>query len=276
MQVTLLWLALSVYGLGIALTVPSVIRRRASLHPASLVALGLGLLLHAAGFALPAAEAHRLPLTDVRNSLSFFALLVAGAFFLAYLRYRITALGLFMLPLVFVLTLVSALRPEDSFASAAFRGRWLLVHTASVFLGYTGFFLSFVAATMYLIQESELKSKRPRAFYYRLPPLEVCDEIYYRSLIFGFPFLTLGILTGFVWASRAWTGAWVFDPKILASLLTWLIYLLLLSTRLSGSWRGHRAAYVAIFGFLAVMTTFVGVSLLSGQHGYFPKPGDIP
>jgi ABC-type uncharacterized transport system permease subunit len=218
----------------------------------------------------------RLPVTDVRTALSFFALLVTAAFFFVYLRYRITALGLFMLPLVFVLTLISGLRPGDSFASAGFGTRWLLVHTASIFLGYTGFFLTFVAAVMYLIQERELKSKRPKAFYYRLPSLEVCEELYYRSLVFGLPFLSLGILTGFVWASRAWKGPWELDPKIVASLVTWLIYLILFSTRLSGSWRGRRAAYVAIFAFVAVMMTFVGVSVVSGQHGYFPNPGSSP
>jgi len=276
MQATPLWLALAVYGLGILLTIPSVIRRRASLHPASLVALGLGLALHGAAFAIPAFQTHRLPVSDVRTALSFFALLVTAAFFFVYRGYRITALGVFMLPLVFVLTLISALRPEDSFSSAAFRGGWLLVHIASMCLGYTGFFLSFVAAMMYLIQERELKSKRPKAFYYRLPSLEVCDEIYYRSLLFGLPFLTIGILTGFVWASRAWKGPWELDPKILASLLTWSIYLVLFSTRLSGSWRGRRGAYVAIFGFVAVMMTFLAVSVLSGQHGYFPKPGAVP
>jgi cytochrome c-type biogenesis protein CcsB len=275
MQPVLLWLALGVYGLGILLTIPSVIRRR-TLPASALIALGTGLLLHAAAFAVPAASARRLPVTDVRTALSFFALLVTGAFFLVYLRYRITALGIFMLPLVFILTLISALRPEESFSSSSFRGGWLVVHIASIFLGYTGFFLTFVAAIMYLIQERELKSKRPKAFYYRLPSLELCEELYYRSLVFGLPFLTIGILTGFVWASRAWKGPWELDPKILASLVTWVIYLVLFSTRVSGSWRGRRAAYVAIFGFVVVMMTFVGVSVLSGQHGYFPKPGDIP
>lgn len=276
MQVTLLWLALAVYGLGILLTLPSLVRRRPSLGPAALASVGLGLLLHATALVTAAAASRRLPVTDVRSALSFFAFLVTLAFFLAYLRYRIAALGLFMLPLVFVLTLISALVPVAPFSSAAFRSGWLGLHIATIFLGYTGFFLTFVAAVMYLIQERELKSKRPQAFYYRLPSLEVLDELYYRSLVFGLPFLSLGILTGFVWASRAWTGPWELDPKILASLITWLIYLVLFSTRLSGSWRGRRAAYIAILGFGAVMVTFLGVSLLSGQHGYVPNGGGLP
>src|SRR5215472_13029143 len=135
MQATLLWLALTVYGLGILLTIPSLRRRRSSLPQAALGALGLGLILHAAALALPAVRGHRIAVTDVRSALSFFAFLVTVAFFFAYLRYRIAALGLFMLPLVFVLTLLSALRPEVSFNSPAFRGGWLGFHIATIFLG---------------------------------------------------------------------------------------------------------------------------------------------
>lgn len=270
------WTALVFYGLGILLIVPSVKRRRPSLTPASLGALGLGLLAHAGALAAEAARMHRLPVTDVRSALSFYAFLVTLAFFLVYLRYRIVSLGLFMLPLVFLLTLISMLHPGGSFDSSAFRGGWLLVHISSIFLGYTALFLTFVAALMYLIQEHELKSRQPRGFYYRLPSLEVCDEIHYRSLLLGLPLLSLGILTGFVWASRTWKGPWELDPKILASLVTWVIYLVLFSTRVSGGWRGRRAAYIAIFGFGAILVTFMGISLLSGQHGYFPKLGEMP
>jgi len=270
MQVALLWIALALYGLGTLLLIPSVVNRRPTISSACLGALGLGLLAHAGAIVWEAARIHRLPATDVRSTLSFYAFLVTLAFFVLYLRYRITSLGLFMLPFVFVLTLISAFRPERPFDLSAFRGGWLAVHIGSIILGYTGLFLTFVAAVMYLIQEKQLKSRIPRAFYYRLPSLELCDELYYRSLLFGLPLLTVGILTGFVWASRAWKGPWEFDPKILASLLTWLIYLVLFSTRVSGGWRGRRAAYIAIFGFAAIMVTFLGASLLSGPHGYVP------
>ena len=270
MQVALLWVGLALYGLGTVLLIPPVVNRRPAISTASLAAAGLGLLAHAGSIVFEAVHIHRLPVTDVRSALSFYAFLLTLAFFFLYLRYRITSLGLFMLPFVFVLTLIAAFRPVRPFDLSAFRGGWLAVHIGSTILGYTGFFLTFVAAVMYLIQEKELKSRIPRAFYYRLPSLELCDELYYRSLLFGLPLLTVGILTGFIWASRTWKGPWELDPKILASLLTWLIYLVLFSTRVSGGWRGRRAAYVAIFGFAAIMVTFLGVSLLSGPHGYVP------
>jgi cytochrome c-type biogenesis protein CcsB len=273
MHDALLWIALAFYALGILLTIPSVSRRRPSLSPATLGALGIGLMAHASALMIEAARLQRLPVTEVRSALSFYAFLVTLAFFFVYLRYRIVSLGLFMLPLVFLLTLISVLRPQGSFDSSAFKGGWLLVHISSIILGYTALSLTFVAAVMYLIQERELKSKQPRGFYYRLPALEICDELYYRSLVLGLPCLSLGILTGFVWASRKWQGPWEFDPKVLASLITWLIYLVLFSTRVSGAWRGRRAAYIAIFGFAAILVTFMGISLLSGLHGYIPKLG---
>jgi len=276
MHGVLLWCGVAFYGLGILLILPSVARRRPSLSSASLTALGLGLCLHAASLSVAAAQLRRLPVTDVRSALSFLGFNVTLAFFLVYLRYRITSLGIFMLPFVFVLTLTSALNPGHPFDSTAFRGGWLLTHIASMILGYTAFFITCVAAIMYLIQQKELKSKKLRTFYYRLPSLEVCDNLYYRSLVLGLACLTIGILTGFVWASRTWRGPWEFDPKILASLITWLIYLVLFSTRSSGSWRGRRGAYVAIFGFAAMMVTFLGISFLSGQHGFFPRLGDRP
>ena len=276
MYSVLLWLALVLYFVGIVLTLPSVLRHRPSLSSASLAALGGGLLLHASSLATRAFQLHRLPVIDVQSALSFFAFLVTLAFFLAYLRYRINVLGIFMLPLVFVLTLFSALRPGPSFQSMAFRSGWLMIHISCIMLGYVGFFLTFVAAVMYLIQERQLKSKNPQQTYYRLPSLEVCDQLYYRSLKFGLPFLTVGILTGYVWAAHSWHGPWELDPKILAALVTWLIYLFLFSARLSGTWPGRLSAYVAIVGFAAIMVTFVGISFVSGWHGYIPRLGKAP
>src|SRR5438477_3867051 len=108
MDAIFLWSALLFYGVGTFLTLPSVIERRPTLSSFSLTAIGLGLLLHAAALTVRAVQLHGLPVADVRSALSLFSFLVTMAFFLVYLRYRITSLGVFMLPLAFVLTLISA------------------------------------------------------------------------------------------------------------------------------------------------------------------------
>src|SRR2546426_5856893 len=148
----LLWAALVFYGLGIVLTLPSVVRRRPALSPATLCAFAVGLVSHTGSILAGAAQLHRLPVTDVRSALSFFSFLVTLAFFFAYLRYRITSLSLFMLPVVFLLTLVSAVRPGSSFGSAAFRGGWVLGPVSSAIFCVPGGFLAFVAGLVYLVQ----------------------------------------------------------------------------------------------------------------------------
>lgn len=273
---SLLWGALAFYGLGVLLSLPSIIHRRPSLPSSALGALAAGLALHAAELVTAAAQLRRLPVTDVPSALSFLAFCVTLAFCFAYLRYRITSLGLFMLPFVFLLTLIAAAPRGHAFNSISLRSGWLVAHISTMILGYTGLFLTFVAAVMYVIQERELKSKTPHAFYYRLPSLEICDRLFYRSLIFGLAFLTAGILTGLVMSSRQWKGPWELDPKIVASLIVWIIYLVLFSTRVSGNWRGRRSAYGAIFGFALIMVTLLGVTFLSGEHGLLPNFGAKP
>ncbi|MGH9327849.1 MAG: cytochrome c biogenesis protein CcsA [Terriglobia bacterium] len=270
MHPVFLWCALVLYALAIVLALPSAIRGRPALSSVALSVLMLGLALNGAALVAAALRLHRLPIIDVQSALSFFAFNVTLAFFLAYRRYHITWLGVLILPFIFIMTLAAALNPGRPLLSSKLQGGWLIVHSTAMILGYTGLFLTFVAAVMYLIQEGELKAKRPRSLYNRLPSLEVCNRLYDRSLVFGLICLSVGILTGCVWASRAWQGTWELDPKILATLFTWLIYLLLCSTRFSGTWRGRRSAYMAILGFLAVMVTFLGISFLSSQHGYFP------
>ncbi|MDE3180933.1 MAG: cytochrome c biogenesis protein CcsA, partial [Acidobacteriota bacterium] len=245
MHPSLLWCTLACYGLGIVIAAPSIGRGRPELSSASLMALTAGLVLNGAALVEAAFRLARLPVVDIQSALSFLAFNVTLAFFVAYRRYRNPWLGALMLPFVFVMTLAAALNLRRAFAPSTLAGGWLIVHVGAMILGYTGISLTFAAAVLYLLQEGQLKSKRPKAFYDRLPPLDMCDRLYDRSLVFGLICLSVGILTGCVWASRDWRGAWELDPKILASMFTWLIYLLLSSTRFSGNWRGRRSAYMA-------------------------------
>jgi ABC-type transport system involved in cytochrome c biogenesis permease subunit len=134
-----------------------------------------------------------------------------------------------------------------------------------IVLGYTAFFLTFAAGLLYLLQERELKSRRPRAWFHSLPPLESIDDLAYKSLSIGFPFITIGIVTGAIWASSLWGPEWPRDPKIAWAFATWIIYLALLSARWIAGWRGRKAAYIAIVGFLAIVFTW-GTN--SGLHSF--------
>src|SRR5205085_4204350 len=119
------------------------------------------------------------------------------------------------------------------------------------------------------------KSKRPGGLFSRLPALQVTDDIGFRSLLFGFPFMTAGLLAGLVIAQAKFDTIDFRDPKILFSLLTWAVYLILLYTRWSAGWRGRRAAYLAAGTFaLAIVAWRQTTSARStGCHHEFPAAG---
>ncbi len=270
MSAGLLLSALVAYALGTLLMLLSLLHRKSITGAPAVAFLSVGLLLNGAALVLTALRLHRLPVVDVRSALPFFAFNATLAFIVLYRRYPHAWFGALIFPFIFLLTLAAELNPAHALILSRLSEGWLLVHSLAMILGYTGFFLTFVAAVLYLMRERLLKAKQANAFYEHLPSLDVCDRLYDRSLVFGLIFLSTGIVTGCLWASHAWSGDRELDPKILATAFTWLVYLLLCSTRFSVSWRERRSAYAAIFGVVAMMATFQGVSFLSSQHGYFP------
>src|SRR4030067_1860596 len=215
-------------------------------------------------------EAGYPPVTNLSESLSFFAWMIIGLLLMANLKYKIKVLGSFLPPIALILMLFAFALPKEILPLApVLRSFWHPFHVTFAFLGNAIFTLAFCSGVIYLIQEHQLKSKKMGAIAKRLPSLKVLDDLNYRALTFGFPLLTLGIITGAVWAEYAWGRYWGWDPKETWSLITWFLYAALLHQRLTVGWRGRKAAIMAIVGFLAVLFTFLGVNLLlSGLHTY--------
>jgi len=230
----------------------------------------IGVIIHTAGFALRYASAGYTPVTNLFESLSFFALSIAGIFLLAEIRYNLRTLGSFVAPLAFVFSIFAAFLPgEVAGLAPALNSYWLPVHVLLLFIGDAVFAVAFGAGIMYLWQEKQVKRKKMGAIFKRLPSLDVLDEVNYRCLTIGFPLLTMGIITGSIWAEYAWGSYWSWDPKETWSLITWLLYAALLHGRLTVGWRGRKAAILAIVGFGAILFTFLGVNLLlPGLHSY--------
>jgi cytochrome c-type biogenesis protein CcsB len=230
----------------------------------------IGVIIHTAGFALRYASAGYTPVTNLFESLSFFALSIAGIFLLVEIRYNLRTLGSFVAPLAFVFSIFAAFLPgEVAGLAPALNSYWLPVHVLLLFIGDAVFAVAFGAGIMYLWQERQVKRKKMGAIFKRLPSLDVLDEVNYRCLTIGFPLLTMGIITGSIWAEYAWGSYWSWDPKETWSLITWLLYAALLHGRLTVGWRGRKAAILAIVGFGAILFTFLGVNLLlPGLHSY--------
>lgn len=215
-------------------------------------------------------EAGHTPITNLHESLSFFSMAVVGVFIFFERRFKILVLGSFVTPVALLLLLVSSLFPSALLPlNPALKSKWLVVHTVVAFLGYASFAVAFGAAIIYLIQERFLKKRKISGLFQRLPSLDTLDEINYRCLTFGFPLLTVAIISGAIWAETAWGTYWSWDPKETWSLITWFVYAALLHGRLTTGWRGKKAAILAIIGFFVMLFTFLGVNLLMpGLHSY--------
>jgi cytochrome c-type biogenesis protein CcsB len=166
--------------------------------------------------------------------------------------------------LVAVLTLAyaSTFEMEIKPLMPALRSNWLTFHVFTAFLGYGAFAIACLASVGYLVaarRGSQVRAEIVAAF----------DELTASTISFGFLFLTVGIISGAVWANSAWGTYWSWDPKETWSLITWFVYAVFLHCRFMRGWKGQRAAWISIIGFASVLFTYYGVNfLLSGLHSY--------
>lgn len=210
------------------------------------------------------------PVLNLKAALSFFSWSMICVYLVFQLKFRLRVLGSFVTPFATFLMIVSSAMPwVEGPVKPVFKSLWLTVHVGTMFIGNGLFAIAFVVAIMYLIQENHIKRKKFGLLYSRLPSLAMLDGINYYSLIYGFCFLTVGMITGSVYAQRALGAYWQWDPKEVWSLITWLFYAVLLHERIAVGWRGKRAAVMSIVCFLILIITFLGVSLcLSGYHSF--------
>ena len=258
----------ALYALGLLHSIFGFYQRRQLFIRLALALVAAGFVLHTFFLVERGFELRHFPITNLPESLCVFAWCITLTFIVATFRYKINILGAFVLPLVSALTIFSQIVwEENNSLPPLLKSNWLYFHTSVAFLAYAAFFLTFISGILYLIQENELKAKKFRFFYFRLPSLRVCDDLLRRSLFAGFVLMSITILTGAFWAQQAWGRFWSWDPKETASLITWGIYLVLVNYRLSANWRGRRAAYISIVGFVSTLLTF-GVNWVKGLHTY--------
>ena len=214
----------------------------------------------------------RAPLTNLYESLVFFALTIAIVYLLIERKFKIKTAGAFVAPFPFIIMAYASLTPNEIQPLVpALQSNWLISHVVTCFVGYAAFAVSFGVSFLYLFKvNAETGSgKKEGAFLGYLPSSEVLDEVGYKTIAIGFPLLTIGIITGAFWANVAWGTYWSWDPKETWSLIVWLIYAAYLHARITRGWRGKRAALLSIVGFSATLFCYLGVNLiLSGLHSY--------
>jgi len=207
------------------------------------------------------------PLSGLYESLVFFAWVLGITQIWILKKYDNPILAAFVVQLAFLLLAYASLGTDAKIQPLlpALQSNWLIVHVATCFIGYAAFAIAFAISILYLIKSKKEANKEKPS---RLPDLETIEALTYQLVMFGFLFLTAGIITGAVWANSAWGRYWGWDPKETWSLITWFIYAALLHVHTMRGWRGKRIAWLSILGFIAVLVTYFGVNYLSSLHSY--------
>lgn len=252
-----IWLrvALLLYSVGLLHAILTLVRRREHLFRVALGAFILGSVFHFVSIVEEGLTSHRCPIANPYETLSMGAFLIVVLYLAVHFRYKLESLSVFIFPLVFVMSLVATMgNPVSAWANPMLRNIWLTVHIVLVLLGIAALLLAAAGSVIYLFQERELKSKKPRKFYYRLPPLGTLDELISKSMAIGFVLMTLAVIAASTWAFIEHGTAWIRQPSIGISFFTWGIYLVIVFLRTSAGWRGRKAAImtVTVLGFSAV------------------------
>lgn len=209
------------------------------------------------------------PLSNLFESLVFFAWITGILYLVLEHRYKNRVIGAFAMPLACLALAYASLGAGKQIQPLipALKSNWLIAHVITCFIGYAAFAIAFGISIIYLIKRGR-DMDGGTGIIGRLPTARLMDELNHQLIIFGFLFLTVGIITGAVWANSAWGRYWGWDPKETWSFVTWLVYAALLHARLMRGWRGNRIAVLTLVGFAAVLFTYFGVNLLPGLHSY--------
>ena len=237
----------------------------------------VGMLAHLAAVVTRGLAVHRAPWGNMYEFIT--ALTCVAAIFFGYivLRYRAWTLGVFVMgAVVLALGLAETLiyTPAGPLVPAL-QSYWLSIHVTAMTLATGIFFVAAVLGIMYLV--SEIYRKRVEAgkaqpgngLISRIPSAQTLDKLTYRTVVFGFPVWTFGVIAGAIWADQAWGRYWGWDPVETWAFITWVIYAAYLHARATAGWRGARAHYIQLLGFASLVTNMLVVQVfITGMHSY--------
>jgi cytochrome c-type biogenesis protein CcsB len=218
------------------------------------------------------------PLLNLYGSLSLFAAVAVLIFIVFAFRYDLWFAGGFVLGLSALFLAYAITWNEGSMpAVPSLQSYWAKIHVPLVVSSYAAFMVSFVMSVMFLVKYYFERSltKQPASagsgaqWLNTIPSLAQLDVLIYRIVAVGLPLLTLGIITGAMWAHESWGHYWQWDPKETAALFSWIVYAIYMHLHTRNAWRGVRTAWVSVIGFLSIMFCYFGVNLwISGLHSY--------
>ena len=264
-----------VYGLAAFLYIGAWVFKRPLAGRLGTWAAFIGAAGNTAGIIMRWVESYRLgighaPLSNLYESLVFYSWAIVVIYLIIERKYENRIIGAFTMPLAFLAMAYASLSPnindQISPLVPALKSNWLIAHVITCFIGYAAFAIAFGTSLLYLFRRKNTNGTLNPLNH--LTDSKALDELTHQMVMFGFLFLSIGIVTGAVWANSAWGRYWGWDPKETWSLITWFIYATLLHARMMRGWHGRRIAFLSIIGFMAVIFTYFGVNLLPGLHSY--------
>ena len=241
-------------------------RRTFNTSRVATVLLVLAAFAHTFVIGMETMRVGHIPFSSATSAILTFVWLLALSYLYVELTTGERAMGVFILPLLVALQAIPAFSAINEPRSAILESPWFGVHVSSLLFAYASFALAGVLGITYVLQFKEIKAKDLGFFYERLPSLNVLDEMNLRAVKIGWLFLTVGLITGGIWASQLQPSASatsssmsLADPKIFVAVLCWAVYSFELYSQRIG-WRGRKAAWFSAVGFGIVLLNFVAVS----------------
>lgn len=231
------------------------------LNKICLVLFGAGFIVNLVYFFMRWAEAGRAPIKSQFEAYILLALTISILSLVLEMMHKLRFMGLFSSVSVVIIMVLAFSGYETLIQNlpAALQSYWFVPHVVVYFFGYAAGALSFFSAIAYLFFPDQKKLKENNLLGQKILDLE---EYTYHLIAFSFVMLGLGLIMGALWAKEAWGTYWAWDPKENWALISFLIYSLYLHFRYLKGWKGKKATWFAIIGFIAIMITFVGVTAL--------------
>jgi ABC-type uncharacterized transport system permease subunit len=223
-------------------------------------AFSVTLAIHALYLADFVLAHRRIPLASAPEVLTVVAFMTGIAYFWVETHTRDLSTGVFLLAFTTLVQFASSGRIVlDLQVSELLRMPLFGIHTGAAILGYSAFAVSAIYGALFLLLYHELKSTHFGLFYRRMPPLEVLGQMNIRAAVLGLGSLTVAIAAGVLWACRLYPG-FARDPMFLFTLVVWVIYAATVFAWYRLGWRGKRAIYLSICGFVLMGLALVAVS----------------
>jgi cytochrome c-type biogenesis protein CcsB len=220
---------------------------------------------------------HRAPWGNMYEFITALTCIAALFFVYVMIRYRAWALGVFVMGAVVVaLGLAQTLiYTKAAPLVPALQSYWLSIHVTAMTLATGIFFVAAVLGILYIVADryqarvAAGKAKPGNGLIARIPSADQLDKLTYRTVIFGFPVWTFGVIAGAIWADQAWGRYWGWDPVETWAFITWVLYAAYLHARATAGWRGMRAHIIQLLGFASLATNMLVVQVfLTGMHSY--------